>query len=74
MRLAALNVATFRDQFAHLVGWDGLFALRADIKSRCRQRVVAPPHSLSRWGLPPFGNCHDSSPARSAGVPFGTVP
>ena len=57
---AALNVAALFYQFTHLMRWNGFLTLRANIESRGRQRVVAPSHSLFRWGFPAFRNCHDS--------------
>jgi hypothetical protein len=46
VRFAALDIAAFLNQVAHLVGRYGQLALRADIQCGREQEVVTPPHSL----------------------------
>ena len=46
VRLAALHVAAFLDQFANFVGRDRELALGADIQGRSDQPVVASPLTL----------------------------
>ena len=44
VRLAALHVAAFLDQFADFVGRDRELALGADIQGRSDQKIVTPSH------------------------------
>lgn len=59
MRLRPLNVAALFHQMANLVWWNGQFALRANIDCWQGQRVVATPHTFTRFGFPSLWYCHD---------------
>ena len=46
VRLAALHIAAFLDQFANFVGRDRELALGANIQGGSDQKIVTPPHPL----------------------------